>query len=540
MSDSQTEHYETDYKVGQDNIQRFGMDIHNPVFMVSACAMSIMVAIVLIFNQEASDMFGSLKPWLTKQFDWVFMIGVNIFVLFCLLLIVSPMGKIRIGGKDAKPEFSYLGWFAMLFAAGMGIGLVFYGVLEPMNHTLKPPLGQPGLVDEAGNIIAANIDQAKSIGMAGTFVHWNIHPWAIYSVVALALAIFCYNKKLPLSIRSAFYPLLGERTWGWPGHLIDITAVFATLAGLATSLGIGAGQASAGLNYLFDTGDGLDTKIIVVLVITAIALISVLRGLNAGVKLLSEVNMIMALLLMLFVFAIGPTMEILSGIGSNIVTYVEKLPALSNWVGREDSYFLHDWSTTYWAWWIAWSPFVGMFIARISKGRTVREFIVCVILIPSLVSSIWMTVFGTTAIEQFISDGYTGVVDTITNWAPELALFKMLDELPFTTVTSVLGIILVVVFFITSLDSGALVIDMITSGGKTDAPTRQRVFWCCFEATIAITLLVGGGLVALQAFSIAMGFPFCLVLMLMCVSLWKGLSSELTLLKGPPHPSPQQ
>ena len=540
MSDKPKENDQTDYLTRQDSIQSFGMGIRNPVFALSAGFMLVVVALTIIFSQSAADIFGILQSWLSAELDWVFMIGVNIYLLFCTLLIVSPVGKVRIGGKDAKPEYSYLGWFAMLFAAGMGIGLVFFGVLEPMNHSLKPPLNVPGLVDDAGNIIPANIEKAQRMAMAGTFFHWNFHGWAIYSVVALALAIFRYNKKLPLSIRSALHPLLGRHTWGWPGHLIDISAVFATLAGLATSLGFGAEQASAGLGYIFGFTAGIGTKIIIVMIITVIALFSILRGLDGGIKLLSEINLTMALILMCFVLFTGPTLNIITGIGSNIAAYVTELPALSNWVGRKDDYFLHDWSTAYWAWWIAWCPFVGTFIARISKGRTVREFVLCVILAPSLLTSIWMTVFGTTALDQFISDGYTGVVETVHNWTPELALFKMLDELPLTQIMSLVGIALAIIFFITSLDSGAIVIDMICSEGKTDTPVRQRIFWCCFEATIAITLLIGGGLVALRAFSITMALPFCLVLLLMCFSLWKGLRSELHLLNDPPHPSPPQ
>ncbi len=525
MADSEADKYQTDYFAGRDNIQTCGLDVHNPVFFVSGLGVILLVLFALIFHDLAADIFGRLRPWLTTQFDWVFMVGMNIFVVFCLFLIVSPLGKVRIGGADAKPHFSYFGWFAMLFAAGMGIGLVFFGVLEPMNHTLTPPLGMPPLYAD-GNLITANIAEAKRMGMAATLLHWTLHPWAAYSVVALSLSIFCYNKNLPLSIRSAFYPILGERTWGWPGHIIDISAVFATLAGLATSLGFGAEQASAGLGYLFDFKPDMMTKIIIIFGITAVALFSVVRGLNGGVKLLSEINLAMAIVLLLFVWFLGPTLDILSGIFSHLTAFAVEFPQLSNWVGREDTDYYHGWTTMYWAWWIAWSPFVGMFIARISKGRTVREFILCVILVPSLVCTVWMVVFGTTAIDQFVSSGYTGVVDTINQWAPELSLFKMLDEMPFTQITSLVGIVLVLVFFITSLDSGSLVIDIITAGGKIDAPLPQRIFWCCFEALIAIALLAGGGLKALQAFAIAMGFPFCLILIVMCFSLWKGLRSE--------------
>lgn len=504
------------YKVGQDNITLFGLDIHNPVFMISGLTIVAFVLFTLMFQEGAAEAFGAFRPWLTSTFDWVFMIAANIFVLFCLFLIVSPLGKIRLGGADAKPDYSYAGWFAMLFAAGMGIGLMFFGVLEPVNHFKSPPLG----------IDAANIEAAREMGMAATIFHWGLHPWAIYAVVALSLAFFHFNRGLPLTIRSAFYPIFGDAVWGWVGHVIDVLAVFATLFGLATSLGFGAEQANAGLNYLFGVPVSNASKVILITVITGGALISVLAGLDKGVKRLSEINMGLALLLLLFVIIAGPTLEILTGFFTNTVGYVKNLPALSNWIGREDTGFLHGWTTFYWAWWISWSPFVGMFIARVSRGRTVREFITCVLIIPTLVGVIWMTAFGGTAIIQVVETGYTGVTETIANWTPELSLFRMLEQLPMTQVSSFIGIVLVIVFFVTSSDSGSLVIDTITAGGKMDAPVVQRVFWCSFEGLVAIALLLGGGLGSLQAMAIATGFPFAIVLVAMCYSTYMGLSAE--------------
>lgn len=506
---------ETDYKVGQDNVKVLGLDIHNPVFFISAVIIVGFVILTLMFQAGAKDFFGELRPWLTTQFDWVFMIAGNIFVVFCLILIVSPWGKIRLGGRDARPDYSYPGWFAMLFAAGMGIGLMFFGVLEPVNHTLTPPLG----------VNAEDIQAAREVGMAATIFHWGLHPWAIYAVVGLSLAFFHYNLKLPLTIRSTFYPLFGDAVWGWLGHVIDTLAVFATLFGLATSLGLGATQASAGLNYLFDVPVTDTTKVILILFITSIAVMSVVAGLDAGVKRLSEINMALATLLLFFVIAMGPTMEIIGGFFTNAVDYAKNLPALSNWIGREDEKFMHGWTTFYWAWWIAWSPFVGMFIARVSKGRTVREFIICVLIIPTLVSILWMTAFGGTAVAQFINDGYTGVTETVKAWQPELSLYKMLEPLPFGSIASFVGLVLVVVFFVTSSDSGSLVIDTITAGGKINPPLAQRVFWAIFEGLVAICLLIGGGLAALQAASISTGLPFAIVLTLMCVSTLKGLRS---------------
>ncbi len=504
------------YKVGQDNVEFFGLDLHNPVFFVSGIVIVAFVIITLMFQVEAKDFFGWLRPWLTTQFDWVFMITGNLFVLFCLFLIVSPWGKIRIGGADAKPEYSYSGWFAMLFAAGMGIGLMFFGVLEPVYHFQNPPLG----------IDAADTEAARKIGMSATIFHWALHPWAIYAVVALSLAFFTYNRGLPLTIRSTFYPLLGERTWRWPGHVIDTLAVFATVFGLATSLGLGAEQATAGLNHLFGVPVTTVTKVLLIMGITAIAVVSVVQGIDAGVKRLSEINMVVALCLLVFVILMGPTMDIIKGVFVNTFDYVKSLPALSNWVGREDTKFMHGWTTFYWAWWISWSPFVGMFIARVSKGRTIREFLICVLIIPSFVGIIWMTAFGGTALSQFIVDGYTGVTETVSAWKPELSLYKMLEPLPLAGISSFIGVVLVIVFFVTSSDSGSLVIDTITAGGKIDAPVAQRVFWAIFEGLVAIALLIGGGLTALQAAAISTGLPFAIVLALMCVSIFIGIRNE--------------
>src|SRR5919106_1079953 len=359
--------------------------------------------------------------------------------------------------------------------------------------------------------------------MAATIFHWGLHPWAIYAVVGLSLALFSYNKGLPLTMRSAFYPIFGERIWGWPGHIIDILAVFATLFGLATSLGLGAAQANAGLNALFGVPVGPIPEVILIVGITAIALISVLRGLEGGVKVLSEINMGLAFLLLLFVLLAGPTLILLTHSADFLLAYLEYLPALSNPFGRQDVNFMQGWTSFYWAWWISWSPFVGMFIARVSRGRTVREFLVCVLLIPSLVCVFWMSIFGGTAITQVVRDGYTAAQEA----ELPLQLFSMLDVLPLASITSVIGIVLVIVFFVTSSDSGSLVIDTIAAGGKVDAPVPQRVFWCVFEGIVAIVLLLSaGGLQSLQSMVISTGLPFTVVLLVMCVSIWRGLASE--------------
>jgi BCCT family betaine/carnitine transporter len=488
---------QTEYEIGQDNIQPklgpFGLDIHNPVFAISGLTIIAFVLVTLAFQDSVGPLYGELRVWLTETLDWFFIGAANVFVLLCLFLIVSPYGKVRIGGRDAKPDYPYSGWFAMLFAAGMGIGLMFFGVSEPISHYSS------SVAEGAG-----------------------LHPWAIYAIVALSLALFTYNKGLPLTVRSILYPIFGEKIWGWRGHAIDTIAVFATLFGLATSLGFGAEQANAGLNFLFNVPVTDASKVILIVAITGVALLSVMAGLDAGVKRLSEINMVLAALLLVFIIAVGPTLAIIGGFFSNLGAYLEFLPALSNPVGRTDANFAAGWTAFYWAWWISWSPFVGMFIARVSRGRTVREFIVCVLLIPSTVSVLWMTAFGGTAISQIVDTGFTGVTDA----ALELKLFVMLEQLPLTSITSFIGIVLVIVFFTTSSDSGSLVIDTITAGGKTDAPVSQRVFWCSFEGLVAIALLLGGGLGSLQAMAVSTGFPFTIILLLACYAIVKGLRDE--------------
>ncbi|MBO9509282.1 BCCT family transporter [Thalassospira sp. A3_1] len=523
---------DTDYNIGQDNIEGklgpIGFDIHNPVFAVSALTVIAFVAYTLLMPDQANSVFSLLFSEVTQGFDWFFIGAADIFVILCLVVVVSPYGKVRLGGRDATPDFSYVSWFSMLFAAGMGIGLMFYGVSEPLSHFSSSlggtAVGADGIrTDWAPLGAAATQEEAIRLGMAASIFHWALHPWAIYAIVALSLALFSYNKGLPLTIRSAFYPIFGERVWGWPGHIIDILAVFATLFGLATSLGLGAVQANSGFNKLF--GMPIDTtwQVILIVGITSIALFSVVRGLEAGVKLLSEINMGIAFLLFLFVLVAGPTLLLVTDVFDFLGAYLQYLPALSSPVGRDDVNFMQGWTSFYWAWWISWSPFVGMFIARVSRGRTVREFIISVLLIPSLVCVLWMSIFGGSAISQVVRDGYTAVQEADL----PVQLFTMLDALPLASITSFIGIVLVIVFFVTSSDSGSLVIDTIAAGGKVDAPMPQRVFWCVFEGLVAIVLLLSaGGLKSLQSMVISTGLPFTIVLLVMCVAIWRGLASE--------------
>ena len=518
----------------------FGLEIYlTPVFVISSIAIIAFVIGSLVFQEGATKLFGALRVWLTTNLDWLFMISTNLVFLFCLVVAISPLGKVRLGGADAKPEYSYLTWLAMLFAAGVGIGLLFFGVSEPVTYFQGgsySPLGIETVYDaetvyNAGNVPDAGdpkVQAAASLGIATTVFHWGLQGWAIYGVVGLSLAFFAYNRGLPLLIRSAFYPILGDRIWGWPGHIIDTFAIFAGIFGLATSLGLGVQQVTSGLNHLFGIPANSLTMVLLIVVITAIALVSVMTGINVGIKRLSQFNLILAFVLLLAVIILGPTLYIFRSISSlGLGTYVMKIVPLSNWIGREDTGFFHDWTTFYWAWWIAWAPFIGTFIARISKGRTVREFVIFVLLLPTLLCLIWFSAFGGTAIHQFLTGGYTGVTEKVETYNYELALFKMFEGLPWTTLLSCIGMTLTIIFFVTSSDSGSLIIDIIAAGGKVDAPIPQRVFWCTAEGLVAIALLLGGGLKSLQAASLATGFPFAIVILGMAVCVWIGLSQEV-------------
>ncbi len=509
----------TDYTVGQDNVQKWGFDVHNPVFGISAGFIALFLVAALVLDAHtAKTVLDGIKWQIIGSFDWLFIISGNIFVIFCLGLIVSPLGKIRLGGADAVADYSMMSWLAMLFAAGMGIGLMFWSVAEPVAYFTgwyETPLG-----------VEANTPEAARLALGATMFHWGLHPWAIYGVVALSLAFFAYNKGLPLSMRSIFYPLLGDRAWGWAGHIVDILAVLATLFGLATSLGLGAQQAASGIHHVFGVDAGIGLQIVVITVVTLLAVVSVIRGIDGGVKVISNINMIVAFLLLILVGLIGWAAS-LGSIPTTLMAYVENIIPLSNPFGRTDEAWFQGWTVFYWAWWISWSPFVGMFIARVSRGRTVREFITAVLLVPTAVTVVWMSVFGGLAIEQVVDKvgelGANGLTDV------SLAMFQMFDSLPFGHVLSVIAIILVLVFFITSSDSGSLVIDSITAGGKVDAPVPQRVFWAFMEGAVAVALLWIGGseaVQALQAGAISTALPFTVILLAMCVSLLMGMRTE--------------
>ena len=500
-------------------VRKFGMEMHNPVFFLSAILILLFSVLTLIFPDEANQALNGAKAWTLQKFDWFYAITPILILAICIGLAVSPLGKIRLGGKDAKPDYSVWSWIAMLFAAGVGIGFMFYGAAEPLGYYTNwfgTPFNTP-----------AETAEARRLAFTTTVFHWGLFAWSIYAIVGLSLAFFAYNRGLPLTIRSAFYPLLGNKIWGWPGHIIDLFAVVSTIFGLACTIGIGATQASGGLAYMFDLAPSKGLQIGLIFVITLVAIGSVLRGMNGGIKLLSNINMVGATALLLFVILAGPTVAILQSIGTTTVYSIPDSLRLANWIGRPDEKFMHDWTIFYWAWWIAWSPFVGMFIARISKGRTIRQFMGGVLFAPLAIGIVWFTAFGETAMSQFenkTGDLAGGMGDS------SLVLFQILGSLPLGGITSLIAIGLLIIFIVTSADSGALVVDSLTSGGQTTSPVRQRVFWAAMLGLTAIALLYGGGdeaLKALQAGTITAALPFTVIVLLYAVCLIIGLRSEL-------------
>lgn len=506
---------------GDRNLVKMGFDIHPEVFFTSGALILLFIGITLLFQEQTSTALTNLQTLISNLMGWFLILAANIYLGTMVFLAFSRFGGIRLGGQHARPDFPLFAWLAMLFSAGMGIGLMFWSVGEPVFHFLTPPL----------NGVAAESTEAAQQAMGLTFFHWGLHAWGIYAAVALALAFFAFNWGLPLTMRSVFYPLLGDRIYGWAGNTIDVLAVWATLFGLASSLGFGVGQISAGLNFLFGTPDTTAMQVGLIFIITGLATASVISGLGAGVRRLSELNIYLAAALMLFVLAVGPTLFILGGFLQTLGYYVSSLPALSFWTETfEDTQWQNSWTVFYWAWWISWAPFVGTFIARISKGRTVREFVLGVLLLPSMVSFMWMSVFGGSAL--YLELNNIGNLADAVNENVATALFVMLENFPLTGITSFIGIVLVVVFFVTSSDSGSLVVDNLTSGGKLDSPIPQRVFWAVMEGVVAAVLMLSGGLGALQSAAIAVGLPFACVLMVMCFSLIKGLSHEMTALEA--------
>jgi len=488
--------------------------ILKPVFYPSVAIIVLLVAFAIAMPEVVGETFNGVKGFIADKFGWLYMLSVGIFTMFVLFLAVSPFGRFKLGPDQSKPAYSNTSWFAMLFSAGMGIGLMFWGVAEPVMHYAAPPSGDKETIESA------------KLAMEITFFHWGLHAWSIYAVVGLVLAYFSFRHGLPLSVRSALYPLIGDRIYGNIGHSVDTIAVLGTVFGVATSLGLGVLQINSGLNYIFDMPVGLTTQISLIAIITAMATISVVLGLDGGIKRLSELNLYLAVALVLFVFLAGPTFFLLGALVENIGGYLSHIVEMTfNQYAYEDTQWMGWWTLFYWAWWIAWAPFVGMFIARVSRGRTIREFVLGVIFVPVGFTFIWMTVFGNTALDAIMNEGFVAL-NTAVSADVSTALFKFLEHFPFASVVSVIAIILVVTFFVTSSDSGSLVVDTISSGGRENNPVWQRIFWAVLQGVVAAVLLVAGGLGALQAASIAIALPFAIVMLIACWGMYKALQLE--------------
>ena len=501
------------------SVKFLGLDVNLPVFLFTSGLTILFSSLVLIFPEASTELLSDTRNFVLNWFDTLFTVSMSSFILVIFFLIISPFGKIRLGGDGSIPEFGFISWTCMLFAAGVGIGMTFYGAAEPLSY-------YTGVFGTPLNV-SPGTEEAYRLAFSATIFHWGLSGWSVYAIIGLSLAFFSYNWKLPLTIRSIFYPLLGNRIWGWQGDLIDIIAVLATLFGLATSLGLGAQQASAGLLYIFELPNNILSQSLIIIFITSVAIFSVFRGLDRGVRVLSNINIGLALILLTFVVIAGPTVKILLSYGDNLVNYFQDIVRLSNWNRPDDEAWYHDWTIFYWAWWISWSPFVGMFIARISKGRTIREFLSVVMFIPLMFNLIWFTSFGETAIDQH-QRGLGNLSEPVGEIS--LILFYMLDNLFFSIFTSLFALFMLVLFFVTSSDSGSLVIDTITSGGKSDPPRIQRVIWAVIQGLLAIVLLVGGGsyaLSAIQSGAISMAAPFIFILIAATISLLRGIYIEI-------------
>ena len=488
--------------------------LNKPVFFISA---GLIIAVCLygaLFSEHASLVFSDLQSWLLTNLGWLYMGSVAGFFMLVIYLAFSRFAHLRLGADDSEPEYSYGSWFAMLFSAGMGIGLMFFGVSEPMTHFLEPPVGEGGTIDAARN------------AMQVTFFHWGLHAWAIYIIIGLALAYFSFRHDLPLTLRSALYPVIGNKIYGKWGNAVDIFAILGTMFGVATSLGIGVMQVNAGLNYLFGLPVSIMVQVALIAAITCAATVSVVAGLDAGIRRLSELNLVLALLLMVFVLVAGPTVMLLSSLIQNIGMYLSGLVDMTFRIyAYEPNEWIGNWTLFYWAWWISWSPFVGMFIARISRGRTIREFILGVLLVPSGFTFLWLTIFGNSGLWLEMHEAGAGLATAVQTNMPT-AIFVLLDQLPLTGITSALATMLIVTFFVTSSDSGSLVIDIISSGGAENPPVWQRIFWAVSEGAVAATLLVAGGLAALQTAAISSALPLIIVMFLVCYGLMKALHAE--------------
>ncbi len=484
-----------------------------PVFITSAALMLLFILLATLFTQSSKDLFSFVQSLIVKNFSWVFTLSTVLFLFFTIFLLFSRFGKIQLGKQGEKPEFNYPTWFAMMFSAGMGIGLVFWSVAEPIKHLINPPLSKIGLLK--------NVNGAITI----TYFHWGLHAWAIFMVVGISLAYFSFKKGLPLTIRSCFFPLLGKKIYGPLGHCIDVFAVVGTMFGVATSLGLGAMQVNSGLKFVGNIPESKTIQVILIALITACATASVVLGLKKGISRLSNFNVWVSVILVTFVFFIGPTLYIVDLFTTNLKNYFNNIFYLSFWSEWViESSWKASWTTFYWGWWIAWAPFVGLFIARISRGRTIRELILGGLFAPSLATFLWLSIFGGTALHLEVFQG--APISEAVSANISSALFKTLNQLPYAQITMALSTLVIITFFVTSSDSGSLVIDILTAGGHPNPPVRQKVFWAITEGVIASVLVLAGGLTALQTAAITSGLPFALIMIGMCFALIKELRKE--------------
>ncbi|MGO1283250.1 MAG: BCCT family transporter [Psychrobacter sp.] len=499
--------------------------VSRPVFLTSALLIMAFIIFGTLFNEQAELVFSQAKAFVSLRFGWFFIVVVNLTLVMSIYMIFSRYGDIRLGHQNEKPEYNLVSWIGMLFSAGIGIGLIYWGTAEPLYHFMSPPLGDGETIEAAK--LAMNI----------SFLHYGFHVWALYGMVALALAYFHYRVGLPLAIRSTLYPLIGKKIYGPMGHTVDILAVFGTMFGVVTTLGLGVLQINSGLNALFDVPINTSTQIILIAFITLLAAGSLFLGLDKGIKRLSNMNILFTAVLLSFVVILGPTQFILNSFVENIGNYLHQVIPLGLWTEsyRGEENWQSSWTIFYWAWWISWSPFVGVFVARISRGRTIREFILGVLLIPITILFLWFTAFGGSSVHMELmaaadpSIASPGLIEAVKADTGS-AIFKLMESFPFTAAMNALIVVMIVLWFVTSSDSASFVIDMLTSGGDTNPPKIQRLFWAGTEGIIAAVLLAAGGLQALQAASIVSGFPFAIVIVIMMYSLLRGLSRDRLIL----------
>ena len=484
------------------------------VLYISISLILLFLIFGFIFPEQLTGITSQLFGFITNDLGWFYLATVLGVLLFSLYLAFSRFGKIRLGNDDDRPEYSNFSWFAMLFSAGMGIGLVFWGVAEPIFHYAQPPMG-----------ITPSSTESAMMAFRYAFLHWGFHPWAIYAIVGLALAYVTFRKKLPCLISSTLYPLLGEKSKGPVGHVIDILALILTVIGVATSLGMGALQVNGGLNTLFNIPNNITIQVIIIIVITVLFLISATTGLDKGIKILSNTNIIIAVLLLLFVFLFGPSVFIIDTFFVSLSGYIQNILPMSLALSPfEKDPWIGTWTIFYWAWWLSWGPFVGTFIARISKGRTVKEFILGVVILPATFCCLWFTVFGGTALYFEIFEGID-IVATVTNDVT-VGLFATLAHLPLGNIASFVATILIITFFVTSADSATFVIGMFSRQGDLNPDNKIKIIWGAILSLMAIVLLFSGGLVAMRNTSIIMALPFLIIIILMCVAIYKAFANE--------------